>query len=238
MEKKINIATEIVTRLDSLGYPCTIASSDYMIMANFLMGNLTKLLGSHEIDNDDVEIVRSKHTITVNTTFYPTPIVFEVNKTDDDVSLSALADEEGQEIFRISKNGEHVENTIFDRDNFFEHTYVVDGFMDPKFTYTKKQVNEDSKEVIFSAQLRGLGAKYKDKEVFELTRIVPPEYKEQSLLKRIVDGIKGDSFIQITTSLQTLDTLMYTDILFNRLELEGRKYTFRSEEVGQTLQKK
>ena len=51
---------------------------------------------------------------------------------------------------------------------------------------------------------------------------------KNEILKRILDGIKSDSFIQITTSDQVFETVMYTDVIFDRLELESKK--FRSED--------
>lgn len=237
MEKKINITAELVSRFDGLGYPCKEESFDRMIMNCFITSNLEKVLGAHILDEEDVEIIRSQHYITVTSTFYPTPIVFEVNREDDKVTLCALNGHGGDEIFSIEKVGNKVTNRVHDRENFEEHEYEVENFQDSTFTYTKYQVDGENKEVMFKGQLRGLGAKYRDREVFELTRIVPPEYREVSLLKRIVDGIKGENYIYITTSDQMFETLVFTDVIFDRLEVEERKQR-NNLEKGPVLTKK
>lgn len=238
MENQIDVTTELITRFDALGYPCEENSYDRVVTGNFISANLDKILGGHIFNEDDVEIIRSQHFITITSTFYPTPIVFEVNKVDNKIILSALAGRDGEEIFSLTKEGETITNTLHDRENFIDHEYEVRDFEESTFTYTKYEVDNGVRKVMFQAYLRALGAKYRDREVFELTRVVPPEYREASLLKRIVDGIKGDNYISIVTSSQTFETLVYTDSIFNRLELESRKVKTDTPEQGQVLQKK
>lgn len=238
MEKQINITSEIVSRIDALGYPCKEGSQDCMIVTNFVKSNLTKLLGDTILNENDFELIRSQHYLTLTSTFIGTPIVFEVNKENNSVILSGLDGIDGEELFRIKKTDEVVVNTFNDRENFVIHEYSVSDFDNTTFAYTRFEVQNGEYVPTFSANLKALGAKYRDREVFELTRLVPPEIKEQSILKRILDGIKSDSFIQITTSDQTFETVMYTDVIFDRLELESKKFRNNNIETGKKLQKK
>ena len=238
MEKRIDITSELVNRLYSLGYPAQVGTNDYLVIGNFINSNFNKILGDHSFNEDDVELIRSQFFMTITSTFYPVPIVIEVNREDSRVILTATADQNGEELFRITKEGDKVTNLFFDRENFIEHEYVVEGLVDPNFTYTKSEVDGENRNVVFSGALKALCAKYRDREVFELTRIVPPEHKEDSLLKRIVDGIKGENFIQIVTSNQIYETVMYTDIIFDRLEMECKKSEAKALEEQRKLQKK
>ena len=56
MEKQINITSEIVSRIDALGYPCKEGSQDCMIVTNFVKSNLTKLLGDTILNENDFEL--------------------------------------------------------------------------------------------------------------------------------------------------------------------------------------
>lgn len=237
MTKQINLTREVMKRINTIGLSCEDNVLVYSLISAYIDNNLNKLLGTTTVDESDYEVITINLVTTMTINGYPSPIVFEVDRIEDEITISAKNQKNGEIIFAINKKGNEYTNVFIDKENDVEHVYTVSSLDDAEYGYVRQNINSDGKEVVFSGVLKSLGAKYKDKEVFELTRLVPPEEKEPSLLKRIVDNVKGEKYISILTSSQSLDTVLFADRIFGKMEAEANKYINSQTISKQTLKK-
>ena len=237
MTKQINLTREVMKRISTIGLPCEEGTLEYDLINAYVGNNLNKLFGKTSVDESEYEVITINLVTTMSIKGYQSPIVFEVDRVEDEITVSAKDQKSGEVIFAINKKGGVYSNVFVDKDNDFEHLYTVSSLNDPEYGYIREKIDGDKKEIIFAGTLKSLNAKYKDREIFELTRTVPPEEKEQSFLKRLVDNVKGERYISVVTSSQSLDTVEFADRIFEKMESEADKFTVTSPDNVQQLKK-
>lgn len=223
---EINLANEVLGRLESLGIEKN--KNVYTLLSYYLTENFKKMLGRNILDSEEMEMVKTKEEISFTTIFEEgKTYVITVNAIGGvNKCISCTCKETGEEVFNITVGDLKVTNHInaLEDDKMMKYHYEanLDGEEYKYFVGESEGVDYS-----YGASLVPLNAKYRDRETYELTRIIPPQQREASIVKRIVDTLKGEGYVSIVTSVDLHDTFDYVDCIFDRLVEESKKHEMK-----------
>lgn len=235
---KVDLVDELMSRFKVLGCSFDKGSNNYYIVRSFLNINLTKLLGTYLLDEDDYELLTTRERLEVTSTFYKDMIFFIIDCRDGIITITALNAVTDEELFSIRIYGNVADNIYHDYGNFVEHSYEINTLMGENYRYCLEEVDGDKRNILFSGTFYSLNAKYKDKDIFAYSKSYPVSKSPKNLMGKIKEVIVGEGYVYIPTSIYSLETLEYADVIFRRLEGEADKELTKGVPSNVKLEKK
>lgn len=233
MENKKRLSSEIISNIKSkqkISHIEIMINGRENVYEYFLRENIRKIFGKTEFDEDELELVTTKDGIEISSIF-GTTLNIMVEDAEIGTRIYGLID--GEKVFSINSLYHTITNmckTI--NDGLVSQTNYSVDIDNTEYSYFEGICpEENSFEYSYGATLKPMNAKYRDIEIFELTREIPKEEKSQSLLKRIVDNIRGNGYVKIETSNELVDVVDYSEVVFDRLKEEANKFSKENSNV-------
>lgn len=203
--KSFNIANENNLELERLN----------ALFRYFIKNNIVNLFGRALFDEDELEVVRIKDGLVVDSIF---GVRLQIAMScDGDYSIYAMDTNAKKEFFRIFMNDKKAINECYVDGHSYRYEINIE---EDKFSYVS--IN-DQNEIEYSGCLQPLGTKKSGFETFEYQREVPKTSEPKNVMERIKRTVKGENFVKIETGYSLKDVVHHAEAIFDRLKLEAKK---------------
>ena len=211
--KRFNIANENNLELERLN----------TLFRYFIKDNIENLFGRNEFDEDELEVVKVKDGLIVDSIF---GIRLQVQMSHEgDFRIVASDMENDHVFFSVFMSSKQAINECHDPGHSYRYAIDIDS---DEFSYVSLDANN---EVEFQASVKPLGAKRDRFEIFEYNRQIPVDTHKKTFFEKVMERINGDDFIRIETGDTLMDVVHYADAIFDRLKEEAKKQKSTNKEL-------
>lgn len=181
----------------------------------FIKNNIDNLFGRNIFDEDELEIVKVKDGLVVDSIFGIKLCIDMSN--DGDFRIVAKDGESERVFFSIYMSDKVATNECFVEGHSYK--YEID-IAEDRFSYSVTDANQETE---FEAYLQPLGAKRNTFEIFEYKRMIPEQQEVKTLFGKIVERINGDGFVRLNTGYALEDVVNHAKVIFDKLKKEAQK---------------
>lgn len=213
--EKIDLCTAIIERFKIANNNNVELERLNTLFRYFIKDNIDSLFGKSLFDQDELEVVRVKDGLVIDSIF---GIRLNIDMSHDgDFRIVATDAETGKIFFSIFMSDTIAINECFVDDHSYKYEINI---AEDKFAYTEYG---SDKEESFSAYLQPLGAKRNRFEIFEFKKTVPEETGTKTFLEKVAGRINGDGFVRIETGYALKDVVNHAEVIFDTLKKEAKK---------------
>ena len=219
--KNINITEEIINELKDIA---SLKSISLNVITFMLDDNFDRLLGNHELSENDLDIIKLRNnksiepteTIEISTMTFGT-IIVNLSGVNNNAFVSAYHDD--NRIMTITADDRAVRNNVIYEDennNTIELTKEVNYRNNDicSFNLTRNENNE----VVYQGSLNPVLASMGNKEFFDFSSCLSNKKQSDSLMQKVFNSFTSGSLVGITTGRGTTDLSYFTDVIYNTLE--------------------
>ncbi len=185
------------------------------LFSYFIKDNIDNLFGRNQFDEDELDIVKVKDGLVVDSIFGIKLCIDMSN--DGDFAIVAKNGDSDEVFFSIYMGDKIAINECFVGDHSYK--YAID-IAEDRFSYTVTDANQETE---FEAYLLPLGAKRNTFEIFEYKRMIPEQTDTKTLFGRIVGKINGEGFVKLDMGYALKDVVSHAKIIFDKLKRSSKR---------------